>query len=97
MATTSASFRVKSLTATVATGTAPFTVSSSTKVNNLNADLLDGLDSTYFYSPANPPPGSGNSKLTVYARDTSTVSVLTNNGSITIYARAGNIIVNLNA
>ena len=27
----------------VATGTAPFTVASTTKVNNLNADLLDGL------------------------------------------------------
>ena len=31
---------------TVATGTAPLTVASTTKVNNLNADLLDGLDSS---------------------------------------------------
>ncbi len=31
---------------TVATGTAPFSVSSSTVVTNLNADLLDGYDSS---------------------------------------------------
>ena len=29
-------------TASVATGTAPFAITSTTKVNNLNADLLDG-------------------------------------------------------
>lgn len=32
----------------VATGTSPLAVSSTTKVTNLNADLLDGLDSTAF-------------------------------------------------
>jgi hypothetical protein len=32
----------------VASGTAPFAVTSNTKVANLNADLLDGLDSTAF-------------------------------------------------
>lgn len=32
----------------IGTGTAPFGVSSTTKVTNLNADLLDGLDSTGF-------------------------------------------------
>lgn len=36
------------LQSTVATGTAPITVASTTKVANLNADLLDGLDSTAF-------------------------------------------------
>ncbi len=36
------------LTSTVATGTAPFVVASTTKVTNLNADALDGLDSTAF-------------------------------------------------
>lgn len=37
------------ITSTVATGTAPFVVSSTTKVTNLNVDLLDGahLDSAY--------------------------------------------------
>jgi hypothetical protein len=33
---------------TVSTGTAPFQVSSTTKVTNLNADLLDGYDSNDF-------------------------------------------------
>lgn len=32
------------LSSTVSTGTAPFSVSSTTKVSNLNADLLDGKD-----------------------------------------------------
>lgn len=35
-------------TSTVSTGTAPLVVSSTTKVNNLNADLLDGLTSDAF-------------------------------------------------
>jgi len=35
-------------TSTVSTGTAPLVVSSTTKVNNLNADLLDGLSSDAF-------------------------------------------------
>jgi len=36
------------LISTIATGTAPLTVTSTTKVANLNADLLDDLDSTKF-------------------------------------------------
>jgi hypothetical protein len=35
-------------TSTVAAGTAPFTVTSDTAVNNLNADKLDGYDATDF-------------------------------------------------
>lgn len=34
---------------TVATGTSPFTVSSTTVVSNLNADLLDGFHAASFY------------------------------------------------
>ena len=36
------------ITSTIANGTAPLVVTSSTKVINLNADLLDGLDSSAF-------------------------------------------------
>ena len=36
--------KASTFTSTVATGTAPLTVASTTKVTNLNADLLDGLD-----------------------------------------------------
>ena len=38
------------LISNVATGTAPFSVASTTKVTNLNADLLDGLSSAAFQS-----------------------------------------------
>lgn len=38
------SFRAQTFISDVATGTAPFTVSSTTAVSNLNADKLDGYD-----------------------------------------------------
>lgn len=44
------------LISTVATGTAPLTVASTTLVTNLNADLLDGLDSTAFLTQATADP-----------------------------------------
>ena len=44
----SADLQGTTLTSTVATGTAPISVSSTTKVTNLNVDQLDGLDSTAF-------------------------------------------------
>ena len=40
-------------TSTQATGTAPFTVASTTKVDNLNADLFDGQDSSYYLDASN--------------------------------------------
>jgi hypothetical protein len=47
-ATTTNAISVLRLTSTQTTGTAPFTVASTTLVTNLNADLLDGIDgSTY--------------------------------------------------
>jgi hypothetical protein len=39
------------LTSTVATGTAPFVIASTTVVSNLNSDLLDGQHGSY-YAPA---------------------------------------------
>jgi hypothetical protein len=45
---------------TAATGTAPFQVNSTTKVNNLNADLLDGYDSTDFARKAENATITGN-------------------------------------
>jgi hypothetical protein len=62
---------------TAATGHAPFTVTSTTKVMNLNADQLDGIDSTglvkgpgstygnAFAIPAGPPGGTLPSTKTV--------------------------------
>jgi hypothetical protein len=43
---TSGDVSARRYTSTVATGTAPLVVASTTKVTNLNADLLDGLDSS---------------------------------------------------
>lgn len=48
------------LISTVAIGTAPFSVISTTKVTNLNADLLDGLSSAAFQTVlTNPITGTG--------------------------------------
>jgi hypothetical protein len=45
------------ITSTVVTGTAPLIVASTTKIANLNADLLDGMDSTPLtpYTPVITP------------------------------------------
>ena len=47
---------------TIATGTAPLTVSSTTVVTNLNADKLDGQDGSY-YAPINNPTFTGTVSL----------------------------------
>ena len=41
-------FTAQTFTSDVATGTAPFTVASTTAVTNLNADLLDGQQGSYY-------------------------------------------------
>lgn len=43
----------KQLKSLIATGTAPLTVASTTKVTNLNVDRLDDQEGTYYLSPAN--------------------------------------------
>ena len=43
---TNGSFKVKQLTSTAPNGITPLVVTSTTKVNNLNADLLDGMNPT---------------------------------------------------
>lgn len=48
MSNTSTTTAATALGLNVASGHAPFTVNSGTKVANLNADSLDGLDSTSF-------------------------------------------------
>jgi hypothetical protein len=55
----------------VTAGAAPFKVSSQTKVSGLNADLIDGLDSTALKGPAGSPgppgPPGPNPALTIDA------------------------------
>ena len=53
-------FSANRITSTVSTGTAPLTVTSTTKVNNLNAELLDGFDSSYFAANTENEIISGN-------------------------------------
>jgi len=48
---------LSTLESTVATGTAPFTVASTTLVTNLNADLLDGVQGSVYDTRANASAG----------------------------------------
>ena len=50
---TSGNITANTFTSEVATGTAPFTVSSTTLVDNLNADLLDGEHGSYYRNFSN--------------------------------------------
>ena len=51
--TTTNNISVNTLTSTVGIGTAPLTVTSTTLVNNLNADQLDGQEGSYYLDWAN--------------------------------------------
>ncbi len=64
------------ITSTVGTGTAPFNVSSTTKVNNLNADLLDGQEGSY-YAPIASPSLTGTPTAPTASADTSTTQIAT--------------------
>lgn len=46
------------LKSTIATGTSPIVVSSTTVVTNLNSDLLDGQDGTYYTNMGNASSGT---------------------------------------
>ena len=48
--------RAQTLESDVATGTAPMTIASTTKVSNLNVDSIDGYDSTTAFSAATKIP-----------------------------------------
>jgi hypothetical protein len=60
-------FTTQRFTSTQATGTSPLTVASTTKVANLNADLLDDQDGSYYlnYSNFTNTPTIGNATITV--------------------------------
>ncbi len=80
------------ITSTVATGTAPFTVASTTVVTNLNADLLDGLHASSFI--ANPAVAaldmnSYDIKRIMYLKSTDTVALTFCYGSTSPVAKLG--------
>jgi hypothetical protein len=51
-------FQASQFRSVAAAGTSPFTVASSTLVANLNADLLDGQDGTYYLNASNFSAGT---------------------------------------
>jgi hypothetical protein len=71
------------ITSTQATGTAPFTVASRTVVSNLNADLLDGLDSTAFATT------SSNTLAGIQTISNTTDSTAFNNGALIVQGGLG--------
>jgi len=72
-------------TSTQTTGTAPFTVSSTTVVTNLNADLLDGQEGSYYRNATNINDGTLDN-----ARLPQNISV---SGIVTASSFSGNISV----
>lgn len=64
------------VTVTVSTGTAPFTVSSTTVVTNLNADLLDGQQGSY-YAPKVSPALTGTPTAPTATLGTNTTQIAT--------------------
>lgn len=65
------------LQSTVATGTAPLTVASTTVVTNLNADLLDGLHAAAFQlALTNPVTGTGTANTIAYWTGTGAIGSL---------------------
>jgi hypothetical protein len=69
----------------IATGTAPLTVTSTTKVTNLNADLLDDNDSTYYTNASNLSSGTvPSARITASSGDFTVGQNLFVNGSLSV-------------
>jgi len=62
----------KTFTSSIATGTAPLTVTSTTKVDNLNADLLDGYNTSTSASSGTIPVQGNPTTFTTIASSIST-------------------------
>ena len=61
------SFKVKQLTSTAPNGITPLVVTSTTKVANLNADLLDGMNPTSVVTPSTVCSRDGNGDVAARA------------------------------
>lgn len=89
--TSSGAAQATRLTLTQTTGTAPITVSSTTVVSNLNADLLDGQEGSYYQNASNLSSGtlladrlpafSGDASSTAGTASLTLATVNTNTGS----------------
>ena len=67
-------FTAQTFTSDVATGTAPFTVASTTAVTNLNADLLDGQQGSYYTDFGNLTVDDDEIPITKLASDAITIA-----------------------
>lgn len=70
-------------TFTQATGTAPFSVSSTTLINNLNADLLDGIEASSFVRADANDTVANNLSFTSVTTPITTNSIKFNNSEMT--------------
>lgn len=85
------------LTSTVATGTAPLSIASTTKVTNLNADMLDGYHASDFFLNTDLLEGFSIEDLTIEATVRVSRSYYYNTsgvGSSTVYNTSGNGLTN---
>jgi hypothetical protein len=78
---TYAPLKVGSLTSTIATGTAPLTVTSTTLVSNLNSDYLDGQHGSYYTTAGNLTGTISNTVLGNSTNYIGTTSVTLNRAS----------------
>jgi hypothetical protein len=89
------------LTSTVATGTAPFVIASTTAVSNLNADLLDGNHASAFYLASNPSGYTTNTGTVTSVGLTAGTGIsisggpITSSGTITVTNSAPDQVVSL--
>ena len=79
--------RAQTFESDVVTGTAPLTVASTTKVTNLNADLLDGQTGTYYTDFTNQVIDDDEIPIAKLAQDAVTITAgdgLKTGGSVTL-------------
>ena len=74
--TSAGTFSTATMASTVATGTAPLTVTSTTLVSNLNADYLDGQHGSY-YAPIASPALTGTPTAPTATTGTNTTQLAT--------------------
>jgi len=102
---TSSSPTFTRVTFSQAAGTSPFSVTSTTVVTNLNADLLDGQDGTYYTNAANISSGTlAAARLPAFSGDasatagTSTLTLATVNSNVGSFGGASSVpVVTVNA
>jgi len=97
---TTGSLQIKSLVCDVSMGIAPLTITSSTLVINLNADLLDGLTGSQFMRSDISTSCLGNiSGANITASDTISGSILISNiasGTAPLIVTSSTLVTNLN-